>query len=176
MAKIFLEGEQLSLTIKRLCYMLHEQHNDFSNSCFVALQRTGVPFSSRICTQLTQIIPNFQPQLGQLDVTFYRDDFRRGKALEASPTNMPFLIEGKKVILLDDVLYTGRTIRAALDALQHYGRPEKIELCVLIDRRFNRDLPISADYFGKIVDTLDESYVEVLWGDTPKDDKILLHQ
>lgn len=173
--KIILEGPKMQLTLARLCHQLAEQHGDFSNSCFVGIQRTGVPLMQRLIASLTStVLPEgAKVQHGKLDVTFYRDDFRRGKNLEASPTDMPFIIEGKRVILIDDVLYTGRTIRAALDALLHYGRPEQVELLTLIDRRFTRDLPIQTDYVGMVVDTLDQSYVEVVWGETPAEDKIL---
>ncbi len=103
-------------------------------------------------------------QYGLLDVTFHRDDFRtRNGPLKASAMKMDFLVDNKKVILIDDVLYTGRTIQAAISALQHFGRPEKIELLVLIDRRFNRDLPIQTDYAGMVVDALDQAYVKVEW-------------
>jgi len=101
---------------------------------------------------------------GKLDVTFYRDDFRtRNKPLTANETDIDFLVDGQQVVLIDDVLYTGRTIRAALDALQHYGRPDKVELLSLVDRRFNRHLPIQSDYTGITVDAVDEAHVMVDW-------------
>ena len=99
---------------------------------------------------------------GKLDITFYRDDIRQELHV-ANQTDIPFSIEGKKVVLIDDVLYTGRTIRAALDALQDFGRPEKVELCVLINRRFSRELPIQPDYVGKAIDSIISQKVKVEW-------------
>ena len=99
---------------------------------------------------------------GKLDITFYRDDIRKELHV-ANHTDIPFTIEGKRVILIDDVLYTGRTIRAALDALLDFGRPGKVELCVLIDRRFSRQLPIQPDYVGKAIDSIISQKVKVEW-------------
>jgi pyrimidine operon attenuation protein/uracil phosphoribosyltransferase len=114
-------------------------------------------------------------QYGKLDITFYRDDFRhREKPLRANVTEMDFIVEDANVVLVDDVLYTGRTVQAALTALQHYGRPCKVELLALVDRRFNRDLPIKADYSGIRVDALDEAYVKVEWQQTEGEDRILI--
>jgi pyrimidine operon attenuation protein/uracil phosphoribosyltransferase len=114
-------------------------------------------------------------QCGNLDITFFRDDFRRReKPLIPSITNLDFSIENKKVVLVDDVLYTGRTIRSGLDALLTFGRPSKIELLVLIDRRFRRDLPIQANYIGKAVDTLVSERVSVEWKETEGEDKVVL--
>ena len=113
---------------------------------------------------------------GNLDITFFRDDFRRReKPLIPSITNIDFSLENKKVILVDDVLYTGRTIRAGLDALLTFGRPSKVELLVLIDRRFRRDLPIQADYVGKMVDSLISERVSVEWEEIEGEDKIVLY-
>ena len=103
-----------------------------------------------------------------MDITFYRDDVRKELHI-ANQTDIPFSIEGKRVVLIDDVLYTGRTIRAALDALLDFGRPEKVELCILIDRRFSRQLPIQPDYVGKSIDSIISQKVKVLWKE--KDDK-----
>lgn len=172
--KVILESGQMELTIKRLALELCERHHRFENTCLIGLQRTGVPMMGRIFDELTSIQGELNLRRGKLDVTFYRDDFRRGKPLAAQPTEIDFVIEGKNVVLIDDVLYTGRTIRAALDALLHYGRPEKVELLTLIDRRLTRDLPIKADYVGMTVDTLDESYVKVEWGGDKLSDKVWL--
>ena len=101
-------------------------------------------------------------QYGKLDITFYRDDIRKELHI-ANRTDIPFSIEGKNVVLIDDVLYTGRTIRAALDALLDFGRPEKVELCVLIDRRFSRQLPIQPDYIGKSIDAIVSQKIKVFW-------------
>lgn len=105
-----------------------------------------------------------QIPLGYLDTTFYRDDFRRrNEPLKANSTFMPFVIEEKRVLLVDDVLYTGRTIRAALSALAEFGRPQKVELLVLIDRIYSRDLPIQPDYVGRAVNTILSQRVQVEW-------------
>lgn len=112
---------------------------------------------------------------GNLDITFYRDDFRRReRPIIPSATNIDFVIEGKQVVLIDDVLFTGRTIRSGLDALLAFGRPKKVELLALIDRRFNRDLPIQADYVGKSVDTLSSERVSVEWKEIEGEDKVVL--
>ncbi len=130
---------------------------------------------ARIHRRLTEIIGIPDIENGKLDITFYRDDFRlRSKPLRASVTEMDFLVENKKVVLMDDVLYTGRSVQAALTALQHYGRPRRIELLSLVDRRFNRDLPIKADYTGIRVDALDEAYVRVEWQEIQGEDQVLL--
>lgn len=173
-SKVILDGKRFDLTIKRLCAVLAENHDDFQNSCLVGIQRTGVPLMNRLGDELKKTFPDMKLLMGKLDVTFYRDDVRRGKDLQASPTNMDFLVEGKKVILIDDVLYTGRTVRAALDALLHYGRPKQVEFLTLIDRRFSRDLPIQADYIGMVVDTLNNSHVRVEWGENPSSDRVML--
>ncbi|MEY3424932.1 MAG: hypothetical protein RL679_290, partial [Bacteroidota bacterium] len=113
---------------------------------------------------------------GNLDITFYRDDFRRReKPLIPSATNIDFVIENKNVVLVDDVLFTGRTIRAGLDALLAFGRPNKVELLTLIDRRFNRDLPIQADYIGESVDSLSSEKVSVEWKEIEGEDKVVLY-
>src|SRR4030095_8119883 len=99
---------------------------------------------------------------GKLDITFYRDDVRKELHVP-NQTDIKFSIEGRKVVLVDDVLYTGRTIRAALDALLSFGRPDKVELMVLIDRRYSRHLPIQPDYIGKSIDSIITQKVKVLW-------------
>ena len=164
--RVILEGKKFSLTIDRLCHQLIEKHGDFSNACLVGVQPRGVLFANHIHAKLSQILDQTPILYGKLDVTFYRDDFRtRAKPLVANKTEINFLVEQKQVILVDDVLYTGRTIRAALDALQHYGRPQSVELLSLVDRRFNRHLPIQSDYIGITVDAVDEAYVQVEWAE-----------
>jgi pyrimidine operon attenuation protein/uracil phosphoribosyltransferase len=130
---------------------------------------------TRIKSQLEQILGK-EVLCGTLDITFYRDDFRRTeKPLIPSVTNIDFVIENKKVVLVDDVLYTGRTIRSGLDALLAFGRPQKVELLTLVDRRFRRDLPIQADYIGKTVDTLVSERVSVEWKEIEGEDKVVLY-
>lgn len=162
--RVILSEEKLNLMLDRLAHQLIEHHEDFRDSCILGIQPRGIALSDRIVSRLKALVPFVSIPYGLLDITFHRDDFRtRHEPLKASITKIDFLVDNKKVILIDDVLYTGRTIQAAISALQHFGRPEKIELLVLIDRRFNRDLPIQSDYAGMVVDALDQAYVKVDW-------------
>ena len=164
--RIILSEEKLNLVLDRLAHQLIEYHGDFSNSCIIGIQPRGIALSDRLIDRLKAISKIKEIQYGLLDITFHRDDFRtRNEPLKANTMKMDFLVDDKKVILIDDVLYTGRTIQAAISALQHFGRAEKIELLVLIDRRFNRDLPIQSDYAGMVVDALDQAYVKVEWSE-----------
>ncbi|MFN3405762.1 MAG: bifunctional pyr operon transcriptional regulator/uracil phosphoribosyltransferase PyrR [Cytophagaceae bacterium] len=159
--RIVIDNELLSITIERLCHQIIEVHGDFSNSVILGVQPRGIFFAERIKNKL-QLILGKDIEMGLLDVTFYRDDFRRKDApLKASANKMPFLIEDKNVILVDDVLYTGRTIRAALDAMMAFGRPRKVELLVLVDRKYSRDLPIQPTYIGAEVNCLESEKVLV---------------
>lgn len=163
---LLFDHQKLSVTLKRLAYELIENHNDFSNTAIIGLQPRGV-FPARIIKNLIEEIIQNKILYGELDITFYRDDFRTSnKQLTASPIDIPFSTEGLKIILIDDVLYTGRSIRSAMDALLDFGRPDKVELCVLIDRKFHRENPISADYKGKSIDTRGkDQIVKVDWED-----------
>ncbi len=173
--RTILEKERFALTIDRLCHQLVEDFDDFSNACLIGVQSKGVLLADRINQRLSVILEGIQIEYGKLDITFYRDDFRtREIPLKASNTEIDFLVEGKDVILIDDVLYTGRTIQAGLSALQHYGRPKEVKLLSLIDRRFNRHLPIQADYTGLQVDAIDEAYVKVEWEEVEGMDRVLL--
>ncbi len=172
--RVILSGKRFALTLDRLCHQIIENHGDFSNTCLIGVQVRGVKFANRIYQNLSQILDRTDLEYGKLDVTFYRDDFRRREdPLAASSTEIDFLVEDKNVVLIDDVLYSGRTIRAALDALQHYGRPRKVELVSLVDRRFNRHLPIQPDYLGITVDAVEEAYVKVEWEEEHGKDRIL---
>jgi pyrimidine operon attenuation protein/uracil phosphoribosyltransferase len=173
--QVILNSKHLELTLKRLSHELIESHNDFSDTVLVGLQPRGIHVVSQLKKQL-EIILGKEIICGNLDITFFRDDFRRReKPLIPSITNIDFSLENKKVVLVDDVLYTGRTIRAGLDALLTFGRPSKVELLVLIDRRFRRDLPIQADYVGKMVDSLISERVSVEWEEIEGEDKIVLY-
>ena len=173
--QIILNKRHFELTLNRLCYELIETHNDFSNTVLIGLQPRGINVVARLKQQLESIL-NKEVVCGNLDITFYRDDFRRREIpLIPSATNIDFVIENKSVVLVDDVLYTGRTISSGLDALLAYGRPKKVELLTLIDRRFRRDLPIQADYIGKTVDTLISEKVSVEWQEIEGEDKIVLY-
>lgn len=172
--RIILSQARFALTVERLCHELIETYDQFANTCLIGIQPRGIWFSDRICQRLLALgVPPFP--YGKLDITFYRDDFRtRIKPLKASTTEIDFLVENKRVVLVDDVLYTGRTVQAALTALNHYGRPDMVELMALVDRRFNRHLPIKSDYTGITVDALDEAYVKVEWLEVDGEDKVLL--
>lgn len=173
--RVILSAEPFALTIERLCHQLIEEHDDFDNTCFVGIQEGGVAVGNRIVSRLSEILDGKKLLYGKLDITFYRDDFRtRTKPLRANRTEMNFIVDGKKVILFDDVLYTGRTVQSALTALNHYGRPESVELLAMVDRRFNRHLPIQSDYVGVTIDSLDDAYVSVEWSETEGEDKIII--
>ena len=173
--RIIVSQARFKLIIERLCHQLIESYDTFHNTCLIGIQPRGVLLSERIEQRLSAILGHSGIEFGKLDITFYRDDFRRrDKPLSASITEMDFLIEGKNVILVDDVLYTGRTIQSALTALNYYGRPKQVELLVLVDRRFNRHLPIQSDFTGLRVDALDEAYVKVEWQEHDGEDQILL--
>jgi pyrimidine operon attenuation protein/uracil phosphoribosyltransferase len=167
-AKTILNQKHLELTINRLCYQLIENHDDFSEAVIIGMQPRGVHLSKIIHARLTEITGNAQIPIGALDASFYRDDFRRRDTpIEVSGTTIDFLIENKKVILIDDVLYTGRMVRAALDAMMDFGRPKSVEYLVLIERRFSRELPVNADYVGRTIDSVVSERVDVQW----KEDK-----
>ena len=161
-----LSGRKFEITLERLCYELIEHHGDFSNTVLVGLQPRGSILAKEIHKRLTKILSPAKIGLGILDTTFYRDDFRKHKGpLIPSAMNMEIPIEDRNVILVDDVLYTGRTIRAGLDALLDFGRPAKVELLVLVDRRYSRQLPIEPDYTGLVVDTRASHRVMVNWAE-----------
>jgi pyrimidine operon attenuation protein/uracil phosphoribosyltransferase len=163
--KSILTSQQLEITIKRLAHQVLENHVNLNNTVVIGLQPRGIHLSDRMVEEIKKEIPADKAgkiSYGRLDITFYRDDIRK-ELHKANHTDIPFSIEGKNVILIDDVLYTGRTIRAALDALLDFGRPEKVELCVLIDRRFNRQFPIQPDYAGKSIDSIVSQKVKVFW-------------
>jgi pyrimidine operon attenuation protein/uracil phosphoribosyltransferase len=171
--KTILNEQQLAITIQRLCHQVLENHIDLTNTVLIGIQPRGIYFSDRLAAQIRKQMGNEKILYGKLDITFYRDDVRQGLHT-LNQTDIPFSIEGKKVILIDDVLYTGRTIRAALDALLGFGRPSKVELCVLIDRRFSRELPIQADYTGKSIDSIITQRVKVFWKEKDGKEEVAL--
>jgi pyrimidine operon attenuation protein/uracil phosphoribosyltransferase len=175
MNRLILSNPLLDITLNRLCQQLIENHGDFSNSVILGLQPRGIYLAERIAKKLREET-NIDIKLGHLDATFFRDDFRRRDSpLKPNETKVPFVIENKKVILIDDVLATGRMVRAAIDAMQAFGRPEKVELLCLINRRYERDLPIQPDYTGMRVNTLDTQRVLVEWKEQGnEEDKIWL--
>lgn len=161
--KLVLGDELLEITLNRLCQELIENHQEFEESVVLGLQPRGIFVGEHIQARLEQVLNKPIP-FGHLDVTFYRDDFRRrDNPIKANATNISFIIENKKVILVDDVLYTGRTVRAALDAMIAFGRPKKVELLVLVNRLYSRDLPIEPNYVGRDVSTLRSQRIQVEW-------------
>lgn len=170
--KLILTENQIAITIKRLAQQILENHNNVSSLAIIGLQPRGIYLSDRIFHEIQSLIKG-KIDYGKLDITFYRDDVRN-ELHKANQTDIPFSIENKVVILIDDVLYTGRTTRAALDALLDYGRPAKVELCVLIDRRFTRDFPIQADYVGKAIDSFETEKVLVRWKQNNDEDKVVI--
>ena len=160
--KQIVSSKQFGLMIERLAHQLIENHSDFSDTILVGLQPRGVEFTNRILDKLMQISKNKNIKSGSLDITFFRDDFgRRESPIEAQELDMNVSIEGKNVVLIDDVLFTGRSVRSALDALLPFGRPKKIELLVLINRRLSRQLPIEPNYTGKVIDSIESEKVVV---------------
>jgi pyrimidine operon attenuation protein / uracil phosphoribosyltransferase len=171
--RIILDSKKLDLTITRLCHQLIEQHRDFSEAALLGVQPRGVLLADRIHSKLCSILKKKDIPYGKLDITFYRDDFRiKGKPMIADETSINFSLENMNIILIDDVLYTGRTIRSALDAMLDYGRPADVELLVLIDRRLQRHVPIQAKYVGKVIDSVTSEKVKVEWKENDGADKV----
>jgi len=173
--KILLTSQEIAIILHRLACQLIEKHLDFSNTILIGIQPRGTFLAERLKQLLESDYQITDVALGYLDITFFRDDFRRtDKPLEANQTKIDFLVEGKNVIFIDDVLYTGRSIRSALTAIQSFGRPAEIELLVLIDRRFSRHLPIQPDYRGRQVDAINNEKVIVSWQEHEKEDAVYL--
>ncbi|WGK64331.1 bifunctional pyr operon transcriptional regulator/uracil phosphoribosyltransferase PyrR [Croceiramulus getboli] len=171
--KVLLNAKALQVTLHRLACQLIENHHDFSNTVLIGIQPRGIYLADRIKALLEKAYDVADIKLGYLDITFFRDDFRRGESpLEANTTQINFIVENKKVVFIDDVLYTGRSINAALTAIQSFGRPAEVELLTLIDRRFSRHLPIQPDYTGRKVDAINEEKVKVSWKEQGQEDSV----
>jgi pyrimidine operon attenuation protein/uracil phosphoribosyltransferase len=168
-----LNGQQIQLTIKRLANQILENHVELNNTVIIGIQPRGIYLSDRVVQEIKAETGTATIDYGKLDITFYRDDLRNELHVP-NKTDILFSIEGKRVVLIDDVLYTGRTIRAALDALMDFGRPQKVELMVLIDRRYSRELPIQPDYTGKSIDSIVTQKVKVLWKEKDGKDEVIL--
>ena len=171
--KSLLSEQQMQLTIRRLASQVAENHLQLHNTVLVGIQPRGIPLSDRIVKELQTEIDPSKIRYGRLDITFYRDDLRKELHVP-NATDILFSIEDQHVILIDDVLYTGRTIRAALDALMDFGRPATVELLTLIDRRYSRELPIQPDYTGKSIDSIVTQKVKVLWKEKDGRDEVIL--
>jgi pyrimidine operon attenuation protein/uracil phosphoribosyltransferase len=173
--KVLLTSKEVNIILHRLACQLIEKHLDFSNTVLIGIQPRGTFLAERIKDLLEKEYKVADIALGYLDITFFRDDFRSAeKHFEANKTKIDFLVEDKKVVFIDDVLYTGRSIRAALTAIQSFGRPSGIELLTLIDRRFSRDLPIQPDYRGRQVDAINDEKVKVSWVSQDGEDGVYL--
>ena len=170
-----LNQQDIKITIERLCQQLIEHHNDFNNTVIVGVQPRGTFLSNRIITKLKQLLKTTNIESGNLDISFYRDDLRRREEpIVPQVMDMNLSLEGKNVVLIDDVLFTGRSIRSAIDALMAFGRPKSVELLALINRRFSRHLPIQPNYVGRTIDALETEKVIVEWKEINGKDRILM--
>ncbi|WP_339625710.1 bifunctional pyr operon transcriptional regulator/uracil phosphoribosyltransferase PyrR [uncultured Winogradskyella sp.] len=173
--KVLLNSKEVNIALHRLACQLIENHDDFSDTVLIGIQPRGRFLADRLAQILSKDYKIKNVQLGLLDITFFRDDFRRGqKPLEANTTIIDFIVEDKNVVFIDDVLYTGRSIRSALTAIQSFGRPKNVELLTLIDRRFSRHLPIQPNYRGRQVDAIDNQRVKVNWVENEGEDAVYL--
>ncbi|MBW1296089.1 bifunctional pyr operon transcriptional regulator/uracil phosphoribosyltransferase PyrR [Aquimarina litoralis] len=173
--KLLLSAKEIDIILHRLACQLIENHTNFDNTVLIGIQPRGTYLANRLQKILVDEYQLHNLNLGYLDITFYRDDFRRGeKPLEANKTDINFVVEDKRVVFIDDVLYTGRSIRAALTAVQSFGRPQEIELLTLIDRRFSRHLPIQPNYRGRQVDSINQEKVKVNWVENEGEDAVYL--
>ena len=170
-----LNQKDIQITIERLCQQLIEHHGDFKNTVIVGVQPRGTFLSNRIISKLKQLLNTTNLESGSLDISFYRDDLRRrDEPIVPEVMDMDLSLEGKNVVLIDDVLFTGRSIRSAIDALMAFGRPKSVELLTLIDRRFSRDLPIQPNYVGRTIDAIDSERVIVEWKEVNGKDRVLM--
>lgn len=173
--KTLLSSKEIHIILHRLACQLIENHQDFENTVLIGIQPRGTYLAERLVSILKNDYNIKNVEFGLLDITFYRDDFRRREApLEANKTNINFIVEDKNVVLIDDVLFSGRSIRAALTAIQSFGRPADIELLVLIDRRFSRHLPIQPNYKGRQVDVFNQERVTVNWNEKDGEDTVYI--
>jgi len=167
--KVLLDSKKIDIILNRLVCQLLENHKDFNNTVLIGLQPRGTFLIEKILEIFKKKYPYININSGILDFTFFRDDFRRTeKTLKASSTQINFSIENKNVVLIDDVLFTGRSIKAAMSSMDSYGRPNSIELLVLIDRRYKREIPIQANYCGAKIDTFKGDKVNVVWNENSK--------
>ena len=170
-----LDKESIVITIERLCYQLIESHDNFDNTVLIGVQPRGTYLNSRILKKLALIVPDNNIASGNVDISFYRDDImRRDEPIVPQVMDMDLSVEAKKVVLIDDVVCTGRSIRSAIDAILTFGRPASIELLTLVNRRFSRDLPIQPDYVGKTIDVIESEKIIVEWEENTGTDRVLM--
>jgi pyrimidine operon attenuation protein/uracil phosphoribosyltransferase len=168
-----MSASEIDRTLVRLAHEILEKTEDLSRLAFIGIRRRGVPLAQRLATKIASL-ENMQLPVGILDINLYRDDLSTvGVQPVLNNTEIDFSVTGKDIILFDDVLYTGRTIRAALDALFDQGRPARVQLCVLIDRGW-RELPIEARYVGRMVQTTENEIIEVKFQEIDNMEKVLL--
>ena len=168
-----MSATEIDRTLMRLAHEIVERHNGVEGVVVVGIRRRGVPLAERLARKIEEMEKVSLP-VGELDITFYRDDLSRvDQSPVVQPSPLPFSVEDKTVILVDDVLYTGRTTRAALDALVAHGRPRRVELCVLIDRG-HRELPIQANYVGRVIQTAEQEHIDVRLREVDELDRVLL--
>jgi pyrimidine operon attenuation protein / uracil phosphoribosyltransferase len=173
--KVILNEYKFEVVIERLAHQIIENYPDIHQAAFIGLQPRGIALSDTICNLLQKHLGVQQLNYGVLDITMYRDDVAGSAELKVPyTTDIPFDIDGKNVLLIDDVLYTGRTIRSAFDALIDFGRPNKVELMVFVDRRFSREFPIEPNYVGVTVDSTMNQKVKVNWQQQHKVNQVIL--
>lgn len=166
-------ASEIDRTLVRLAHEILEKTNDHDRLAFIGIKRRGVPMATRLAAKIKDLEGREVP-VGTLDINLYRDDLSTvGDRPQINSTDIPFDVTGKDVVLMDDVLYTGRTIRAALDALFEKGRPARVQLGVLIDRGW-RELPIEAKYVGRKVQTAANEIIEVKFQEIDQTEKVLL--
>ena len=172
-----LNKQEIEITIERLCRQLIENHNVFENTVIIGVQPRGTLLSNRVISKLRTLVSETNIASGNIDISFYRDDLmRRDEPIIPQEMDMDLSVEGKDVVLIDDVLFTGRSIRSAIDALMTFGRPNSVELLTLIDRRYSRNLPIQPNYVGRTVDALESEKVVVEWKEFNGSDRVLIRK
>lgn len=170
---VLMNAEEIARTLDRLAYQILERRGDSPDLCLVGIQRRGADIAARLAAILSQRLQRDVP-CGALDIALYRDDWTaNGAQPSVGPTSIPFPIQGRDLILVDDVLFTTRTVRAALEALMDFGRPRRVELLVLIDRG-HHEMPIHADYVGRAVNTARQEHVDVLIAERDGTDEVRL--
>lgn len=168
-----MSASEIDRTLVRLAHEVLERSRDLQQLAFIGIRRRGVPLAQRLAQKI-EVLEKTAIPVGILDINLYRDDLTTvGNKPVVSATEIPFSVQGKDIILMDDVLYTGRTIRGALDALFDHGRPARVQLLVLIDRG-HRELPIEAQYIGRTVQTSDNEIIEVKFQEIDNTEKVLL--
>lgn len=168
-----MSASEMDRTLVRLAHEILEKSKDLDQLAFIGIRRRGVPLAQRLAKKI-ESLENRAIPVGILDINLYRDDLSTvGSQPVVNATEIPFSVQGKDIILMDDVLYTGRTIRAALDALFDHGRPARVQLLALIDRGW-RELPIEARYVGRMVQTTDNEIIEVKFQEVDQMEKVLL--